>query len=411
MRTLHFDAFSGVSGDMTVAALIDLGASFESVREQLARLPLGGYQLRLEEREVNGIRARKFDVALAGAAAPPSPAPGRGAHAHAGAPASHAHRTFASIKGLLAGGDLKPGVRERALAVFATLAAAEGEVHGVAADDVTFHEVGAVDSIVDIVATAIALEELQVEHVSVSSLPLGSGTVRSQHGVLPVPAPATVLMLRGFDVRLGDGEGELVTPTGAAIVATLAKSSGPILPMCIERVGYGAGTRVLADRPNVLRLLLGERSGADLEELVLLETNIDDSNPEIYEFVLERLFAAGARDAWLTPVQMKKGRPGTVLAALGDVATRDALATVILRETSALGLRFQRLQRLALAREQIEVDTEYGAIAVKIGRAPDGTANVAPEYASCRERARALGVPLKVVYRAAVSAAHLRLRS
>lgn len=389
MRVLFFDAFSGVSGDMTVGALLALGVDVEHLRRELALLPLRGYAIRAADKLVHGIRACKFDVDVE-------------EHGHA-----HSHRAYADIRAMIAASALQPRVRETALAIFARLADAEARVHGVAVDAVTFHEVGAVDSIVDIVGSAIGLAALDVETVSVSALPLGSGTVASQHGVIPIPAPATVELLRGFPVRVGDGAGELVTPTGAAIVSTLARPGAALPPMRIDAVGYGAGTRTLADRPNLLRLLLGHTTAlaAGGDELVEIATNIDDSSPEIYEHVMEQLFAAGARDVWLVPAQMKKNRPGTVLHVLVEPAAREALAALVLRETSAIGLRFHAVQRLVLPREQITIGTEYGAVLVKIARSGDGTVNVAPEYDDCRRIARERGVPLKVVYQAAIAAA------
>ena len=245
-----------------------------------------------------------------------------------------------------------------------------------------------------------------VEAVYVSALPLGSGTVQSQHGVIPVPGPATAELLRGFPVRVGDGTGELVTPTGAAIVATLARAGAAVPPLRIDAIGYGAGTRTLADRPNLLRLLYGEvASAGGSDDLVEIATNIDDSSPEIYEHVMEELFAAGARDVWLSPAQMKKNRPGTVLHALVEPSARAAMEALVLRETSAIGLRFHSVQRLILEREVVTVGTEYGAVQVKIARGLDGTMNVAPEYDDCRRVARKAGVPLKSVYQAAIAAA------
>jgi uncharacterized protein (TIGR00299 family) protein len=388
MRILYFDAFSGVSGDMTVGALIGLGAPLGCIEAELATLALGGYRLRAEERVVRSIAAWKFDVEVE--------------HEHGG----HMHRSFADIRRMLGAGGLRPEVQERALAIFTRLAEAEGRVHGVPTDDVTFHEVGAVDSIVDIVATSIGLVELGVESVHVSALPLGSGMVVSSHGPIPVPGPATVDLLKGFAVRLGDGNGELVTPTGAAIVSALAVPAEPLPALRVERVGYGAGTRTLADRPNVLRLVLGSAAvPAASDEMVLVETNIDDSNPEIYAHVMELLFEAGARDVWLAPIQMKKNRPAVRLSAIGEPASRALLAGIILRETSAIGVRFSRLERVLLQRETITVETEYGPVAVKRSEAPDGTLNLAPEYESCRRVARERGVPLKLVYAAALAAA------
>jgi hypothetical protein len=391
MRVLYFDAFSGVSGDMTVGGLLSLGVDFDRLKAELGTLPLHDYELRMSHRHVNGIHACKFDVEVEG-------------HGH-----GQGHRTFRDIRTMLQASALRPGVKERALAIFAKLAEAEGRVHGVAPDDVTFHEVGAIDSIVDIVGAAIGLEEVGAERVYVSVLPLGSGIHETEHGPIPAPGPATVELLRGFPVRIGDGSGELVTPTGAAIVSTLASPGEPLPVMRVERVGYGAGTRTVPDRPNVLRLMLGTVNPvAATDEMIVLETNIDDSTPEIYEYVIEELFTAGARDVWLTPVQMKKNRPGVVLHTLAEPAQREAVAGVILRETSAIGVRCFPVQRLTLPREEVTVETEFGPIVVKIARAPDGTVNVAPEYESCKQAARARGVALKLVYQAAGAAARQR---
>jgi uncharacterized protein (TIGR00299 family) protein len=321
----------------------------------------------------------------------------------------HAHRAFRDIRAMIDGSPLNAAVKERALAIFTVLAAAEGTVHGVAADDVTFHEVGAVDSIVDIVGTAIGLVALGVDRAYVSPLPLGSGLTQSQHGVIPIPGPATLELLRGFPVRVGDGGGELVTPTGAAIVRALARPGDSMPLLQAERVGYGAGTKTWPDRPNVLRLVLGTvATPCATEEMVIVEANIDDANPELYEYVMERLFSAGARDVWLTPAQMKKNRPGTTLHVLVEPGQRDAIASIVLSETSSIGVRSFAVQRTALPRERIEVDTEYGRVAVKVARAPDGSINLAPEYDSCKLRAAERGVPLKLVYQAALAAARSR---
>lgn len=427
MRVLYFDAFAGVSGDMTVGALLDLGLELERLRAELALLPLHGYTLHAAPRLVHGIRAMKFDVV--------PDTPGHEAHAHheheahghephhrhhdphhghaphghdphAHQHGAHAHRAWADIRAMLTGSALAPAVKERALAIFARLAEAEGTVHGVAPDAVAFHEVGAVDSIVDIVGTAIGLVALGVEQVYVSPLPLGSGLVHAQHGVIPVPGPATVELLRGFATRIGDGTGELVTPTGAAIVAALAAPNTPVPPLRVAAIGYGAGTRPQPDRPNLLRLLLGEAAPAlAADELVEIAATIDDASPELYAHALAAIFAAGARDAWLVAAQLKKQRPGVVLYALADPPARDAVAAAILRETTAIGLRFHAVQRTVLPREVVSVETPYGPVRVKIAVAPDGTRNVAPEYEDCRRAAEAHGVALKLVYQAAIAAA------
>jgi len=262
--------------------------------------------------------------------------------------------------------------------------------------------VGALDSIIDVVGTAIGLAELGIDRCYVSSLPLGSGMVESRHGRIPVPAPATVELLAGFPIRFGDGDGELVTPTGAAIAAALAEPGDAVPPMRIDAVGYGAGTRVLPDRPNVLRLVLGAAAAVPrADELAVIETNIDDMNPELFGYVMEKLLAAGARDVWFTPVHMKKNRPGIVLHVLAEPAAREAMAGILLRETTAIGVRSHAVQRTILPRETITVETEFGPVAVKIARLPDGSVNIAPEFESCRRAAEEKGVPLKTVYRAA----------
>lgn len=392
MRLLHFDAFSGISGDMTVGALLSLGVELESIEKELGQLPVGGYTLAVSERRANGIRACKFDVRLEKA---PS--------------AHHGHTAFREIRTMLQSSRLRPAVQDRALAIFTKLAEAEGRVHGVATDDVTFHEVGAVDSIVDIVGAAIGIEYFAPDRVLVSALPLGSGVVRSQHGPIPVPGPATAEVLRGFVTRLGDGEGEMVTPTGAAIVATVA-TQDTLPPLRIDKVGYGAGERALSDRPNLLRLVLGESAASAAEnDIIVVETNIDDFNPELYEYVVERLLEAGARDVYLTPVQMKKGRPGVVLSVLCDARDRDVIGAIVLGETSAIGLRYYPVQRLVLEREVREVQTQYGPIRVKVARAPAGHENLAPEYEDCKRVAAEKKVPIKLIYQAALVAAATKL--
>jgi pyridinium-3,5-bisthiocarboxylic acid mononucleotide nickel chelatase len=385
MKVLYIDAFSGISGDMTVGALLALGVPLDLIQQQLNLLPLEGYAIRSAPRHVNGIAATKFDVEVS---------------AH-----GHTHRAFRSIRSMLESSKMEPATQRRALAIFERLAEAEGLVHGVAPDDVEFHEVGAVDSIVDIVASAAGVTTLGVEAIYVSALPLGSGVVQSQHGPLPVPAPATVELLLGFPVRTGDGVGELVTPTGAAIVAALA-TAGTAPELRIQRVGYGAGERTLKDRPNLLRLVLGERVDASgHEDLLVIETNIDDLNPELYDYVMERLLSAGARDVYLAPVHMKKNRPGIVLSVLCDDRDREQLSAMILNETSAIGVRYHPVRRRILDRIISEVGTAYGSVRVKVALAPDGHRNVAPEYDDCKRLAAQQGVPIKRVYQAALAAA------
>jgi len=385
VKILYVDAFAGISGDMTVAAFVHLGLSLEELQRQLRHLVLSGYSIAATPRHVHGIEAMKFDVHVA---------------AH-----GHAHRAFRSIRQMLEDSDLHAVVKRHALAIFSKLAEAEGRVHGVAMDDVEFHEVGAVDSIIDIVGAAIGLHVFGIERVHVSPLPLGSGIVQSQHGPIPVPGPATAELLRGFATRPGDGEGELVTPTGAAILAATA-TAAPLPEMRIAAVGYGAGTRPLRDRPNLLRLVLGESMAAVAhDEQVVMETNIDDYNPELFEHVMERLFEAGARDVFLAPVHMKKNRPGVVLSVLCSESEREQLARIVMNETSAIGVRYHPVRRLVLGRDIREVHTPYGAVRVKVARSPDGHENIAPEYDDCRRLAREGRVSIKLVYQAAVAAA------
>jgi uncharacterized protein (TIGR00299 family) protein len=381
MKIAYFDAFSGLSGDMTVGALLHLGVSLDALRAELAKLPLSGYQLNQTERMQSGIRATKFDVEVS---------------------EPLGERSFRAITHMLRESDLIPQVKETALRIFTVLAEAEGRVHGVAAEAVHFHEVGAVDSIVDIVGAAFGLHALGIEKVYTSALPMGKGVILSRHGVLPIPGPATVELLKGWPVRLEDGGAEMVTPTGAAIVAAVAQH-GAVPQLQLAAVGYGAGERTLPDRPNLLRVLIGNTSETPREEqLLVLETNIDDLNPELYEHVMERLFAAGARDVFLAPIQMKKNRPGVLLWALGEITDHDKLSAILFAETSTLGIRSYPVARVALRRESREVVTPYGSVRVKLAYGPDGRVNVAPEYEDCKRLARDQNVPLKLVYEAAV---------
>ena len=349
----------------------------------------GGRHLH-ERRERSGIGATKFvvDIDVHG-------------HGHA-----HAHRPFRDIRTMIRDSDLQPRVCELALQVFVRLAEAEGKVHGVEPDDVEFHEVGAIDSIVDVVGAAWAIDAHAIEDLVVSPLPLGSGIVQSAHGPLPVPGPATAELLRGFVVRIGDGQGELVTPTGAAIVSALGRSGAMPARFVVDRVGYGAGDRELADRPNLLRVLLGEPSTTvGVDSLLLIETNLDDFNPELYEHVMERLFACGARDVFFTPIHMKKNRPAILLSVLADPERRDTLTRVLFDETTTLGVRLVSVDRLRVEREVRTVHTPFGDVRVKIGKDPGGHVNVAPEYEDCKRLASAAGVALKRVYQEATAAA------
>jgi len=384
MTIIYFDCFAGASGDMLLAALLDAGAPLAAVQAELARLPVGGYELKTQRVRKQGLEALDVTVEVREAAQP--------------------HRHFRDIRQMLAESSLMPAVRERSIAVFTRLAEAEGKVHGHSPEAVHFHEVGAVDAIVDIVGIAAALEALGAKEILASPLHVGSGFVQCAHGLLPVPAPATMELLQGLPVYSRGLEAELLTPTGAAVLATLA-DFGPLPAMTVQKTGYGAGKRDLPI-PNLLRVITGSRDhpGAGRETVVQLEANIDDLNPEIYGYVLDRLFAAGALDAYLVPLQMKKSRPGTLLCALVLPEKEEVVLDVMFRETSTLGIRRQLTEKLMLTRRHITVSTPFGSARVKVATWQDEEVNAAPEYEDCLLLANNSGAALKEVYAAVISA-------
>ena len=378
MRIAYFDLVAGISGDMTVAALLDLGVPRKRLQEELGKLAGVEFRIRVGRKTVNGIRAARFQVTAA---------------------KGQSRRSWSGIRGLIERSKLSAEVKDRSIAVFSKLAEAEAKVHGVAPEDVHFHEVGAVDSIVDIVAAGVATHHLGIEGFACSAVPLGRGLTRSLHGVLPVPAPATLELLTGFPVEDAGLDAENVTPTGAAILSALVTQRGEAPAMRIERTGYGAGTLEFPDRPNVLRIVLGESEPAlGRDRMLVMETHIDDMNPEIYDYVLECLFAAGARDVTLSPVQMKKNRPGTLLRVLAEPELRDSLAGIVLRETSTLGVRCYPVDRLVLRREVRKLKTRFGTLSVKVAEEPGGGRRASPEYDEARKIAASRKVPLKAVY-------------
>ncbi len=371
---------------MLLAALVDAGASLERLREVPGLLGLRGVEIEATRVERQGIGALHVTVSVA---------------------RDSETRDYRAIRSLIEASRLEPLPRDRALEVFARLAVAEGRVHGVEPDEVHFHELGGVDALVDVCGVVVLLEDLGVERIVCSPLPVGRGLVKAAHGVLPLPAPATLELLRNAPLRGVDIEVELVTPTGAALAAVLADSWGQLPPLVLQRVGYGAGSRELSDRPNVVRVLLGEtEAGERTAEVVLLETNLDDLVPELVPDAVERCFAAGALDVWTVPVQMKKGRPGLVLSALARPIDEQAVAVALLEETSALGVRVQRLFRYELEREEIAVELEGGSVRVKIGRLDRRVVNVAPEHDDCAALARTTGRSVKSVWVEALTAAH-----
>ncbi len=398
-KLLYVDAIAGLAGDMLLAALLDAGADVERVRAGLHRLGVEGLGLQHERTTRQGIAAARVTVT--------------------GAAEERAHRRWADVRALIERAELPPRACERALAIFAALARAEGAVHGVEPETVHFHEVGAIDAIGDVCGIALALEDLAIDELVCSPLPLARGQVEAAHGCLPLPAPATLELLRGAPLLGAELDVELVTPTGAAVVSALAASWGSLPPLRLAAIGYGAGARELADRPNVVRVLCGQRVGgaeraggaasADAgmigEDIVEIESNLDDISPELVPDAVERCFAAGALDVWLTSVQMKKGRPGIVLSALARPAAERAVIDAIVRETTTLGVRVRQARRWALTRQWLTVQVDGAPVRVKLGMLDGEVVNAAPEHDDCAAVARASGRAVKDVWAAALAAA------
>ncbi len=383
---LFIDCFSGIAGDMMLAALLDLDKQCETaIRDSLVALEDLGLRLVDGETFRAGIRARtvRFEAA---------------------APEDQPARTMADIRRLLEAHDLRDGVRARAISAFEAVAEAEGLIHGRSAETVHFHEVGALDSIGDFVGVAAGLEYLDAE-VHCARVPLGRGFVQCRHGTIPVPAPATLALLEGLPVEGTEIESELVTPTGAAILRTQVTTFGVLPPMRPRAIGWGAGKREHAERPGLLRLVLGERLDKPTNgPLVVMEANIDDMTPELAAHCISRALEEGALDAWVVPITMKKGRPAIQLGILARPHDRERLAALLFEESTTIGLRAWEVERFELPREVIQVETSWGVVDVKIAGAP-GAANIAPEFDSCREVAQRAGVPLKLVAAAALAAA------
>jgi hypothetical protein len=387
----YLDCFAGISGDMLLGALIDAGLDSGELCTELANLGVDGWTLRSERVSRAGIAATKAHVALAEAPQP--------------------HRKLPDILAIIERSTLRASDKQRAASVFERLADAEARVHGVARGDIDFHEVGALDAIVDIVGGVIGLRLLGIEQLYCSALPAGGGTARSAHGALPVPAPATLELIAIENAPLaastGDRAMEMVTPTGAALATVLARFERP--PMHVTAVGYGAGGRDPEGWPNALRIWVGEAIAPARPAMLLIETNIDDMNPEIYGYVQEVLFAAGAADVWFQPIQMKKNRPGVMLSALCAADREDAIAAVLLRETSTLGVRVSPVSRHEAPRESFAFESSLGPAAVKVKRLPGEPPRIAPEFDVCRSLAEASGLPLAEVYRIVEREAQARI--
>lgn len=386
MKIIYFDCFAGASGDMLLAALLDAGAPLQTIKKELACLPLTGYELKLSRVLKKGLSALDLTVMITEEQQP--------------------HRHYRQIAAMLEASALSPQVKNMSMAIFRRLAEAEGKVHGKTPEEVHFHEVGAVDSIVDIVGIAAALYALGAEKIYSSPLHTGTGFVHCAHGQMPIPAPATLELLNGVPVYSHGIEAELLTPTGAAVLTTLAEF-GPLPAMTVSKSGYGAGKKEPAVA-NLVRVIVGETAttaGYLRENAVVLEANIDDMNPEFYSYILEKLFGAGALDVTLIPVQMKKNRPGVILSVLTSQEREEPLLEIIFTETTTLGIRRLTAEKLMLPRSSISVETPYGVVRVKVAKSGNRIINAAPEYEDCLHLAKTTGTPLKKIYSAALGAA------
>jgi len=375
----YFDCFAGISGDMTLGALIDLGVPVGWLKESICNIPLKDFDLSVSVVSKNGIGAKRVEVKMAD---------------------SSITRNYSQIVSLISNSPLSANVRERSIAIFEEIAGAEAQIHGCPKEKVHFHELGGVDSIVDIVGTVLCIEYLGITEISASRIPIGSGFVNCRHGIIPLPAPATVLILKGVPVYGVDTNHELVTPTGAAIVKALSVSFGNIPDMNIENTGYGAGKYDSGYIPNLLRIIIGTFPGGKHNDEVIfqIETCIDDMNPEIFSFLMERLFEDGALDVWWVPVYMKKNRPGTKVQVICYPDRKDVLIKRILSETTTTGVRYHEVKRKILSRCQDEIKTSYGTVCVKRVTNSDGTTRIVPEYEACKKIALEKKLPLKNVY-------------
>ncbi|MBV9926886.1 MAG: nickel pincer cofactor biosynthesis protein LarC [Acidobacteria bacterium] len=394
MKTLYFDCFAGISGDMTLGALVDAGADARVLTERLTLLGVEGYEISFEKVDRSGISATRALVRLT--------------------KKEKKHRHLSHIEKIIGDSRLNDSVKGRALKIFRRLGEAEARVHDVPVERIHFHEVGAVDAIVDVVGACICFELLGVERFNASALHVGSGTVEIEHGRFPVPPPAVAELLKGAPVYATDIVGELVTPTGAAILTTVCEEFGPMPRMSIGATGYGAGGREYKNFPNVLRVLIGESDKAGEtppgvsaqvdEELLMVETNVDDVSPQVLGYLLEKALEGGALDCFHTPVQMKKSRPGVLVSILCRPSDAGAMRELLFAETPTLGVRTYAVTRRALEREAVTVETEFGTIAVKVARREGRAVGATPEYEDCRAAARAHNVPLRVVQEAARAA-------
>lgn len=377
MSTIYFDCFSGISGDMILGSLIDLGLSVSYLKNELKKLNISGYEISVKKVKKNQIVGTDFDVVVK---------------------ERQHHRMLSDVYDIIENSQLNEKIKEMSKKIFQKLAEAESKIHNTEIDNVFFHEVGAIDSIIDIVGSAIGITKLQINNICCSCLPLGVGFVTCSHGMIPLPAPATVELLKGVPVYSTNIKHELVTPTGAAIITTLATHFGEMPLMKINKVGYGAGKTEL-EHPNLLRVFIGELcNDYDFDITSTIETNIDDMNPEIYDYLIQRLMDNGALDVFLTGIQMKKNRPAVKLSVITSVENCDKIIDIIFNETTTLGIRIYNTRRIKLFVEKRTVKTEYGDISVKIGMINDKIKTISPEYEECKQLAEKSNMPLKDIY-------------
>lgn len=389
LRAAYFDCYSGISGDMILGALVDLGVSPSRIRKALKTLDLKGYKLQTSQVQRGLIAGTKAHVKIE-----------KVSHSH------HKARKYSDIKKLLANSDLSSTSKNNALEVFRRIAVVEAAVHKTTVEKIHFHEVGAVDSIVDIVGGVVAIESLKLDRIYSSPLNVGEGFVECAHGCLPVPAPATLKLLKGIPTFSSGIKKELTTPTGAAMIGFYADQFGSLPAMKIIDDGYGAGDHIIPKMPNILRVILGEvDEESDDEELVMIEANIDDMNPELYEAAMDSLFKAGALDVYLCPIIMKKSRPASKISVLSTETNREIMTQVLLQETSSFGLRYYKVGRTVLEREIISVKTTYGPIKIKIGKLDGKSLQASPEYEDCKKVSNTRKVSVKIVYDEAFSKA------
>ena len=392
MKSIYFDLIAGASGDMFLGALIDAGVSAESLAEQLDGLHLDEFTLQTKKVSKNGFQATKVDV-LVGKQPP--------------------ERHLPEILEIIHQSSLPASIQKRAASIFQKIGQVEAGIHNKTMKEIHLHELGGTDTIVDVTGTLLALDMLEISLIQASPIPVGNGFIQGAHGQIPLPAPATVGLLHGLPIYGLDIQAELVTPTGAALLAALVEDFGPLPPMILESVGCGAGSRDLPI-PNLMRVLVGTPATAKegiVQELFLLETNLDDLNPEIYPYVMDQLFQAGALDVCLVPIQMKKNRPGVQIQVLTEPAHQKVIKEILFSETTTLGIRQRTVSRFALPRKTSRVQTQYGQVQVKAAELPDGEIKISPEYEDCRNLAKKHRIPLREVSRAAIAAWQINQKS